>query len=317
MKVLVTGASSLLGRATCRLLDQRGEDVTCFQRGPSGTGLRDIAGDVRDRSGVLAAADGVDAVIHMAALVGPRPKWDDAYEVNVLGTTHVAEAAQGCGRFVHISSPSVAFDDRPAVGVGAEAPTYRGNDNYAHTKALAEGIVLKSPIVPTVVVRPHLVWGPGDTQLIGRIITRASQGRLVLPDGGRALVDTTYVDDAAAAVVAALDHAHFDDEAHGRAWVVSGADPRPLAELIDGILGAAGISTPVRSVPAPLAATVGRAVGRLWHGTEPPLTYFAARQLSLAHWFDQTEVQRVLGWRPEVSVDAGMARLARWFSAEG
>ena len=71
-------------------------------------------------------------------------------------------------------------------------------------------------MVPTIVLRPHLVWGPGDTQLVGRIVDRARQGRLALPDHGRALVATTYVDDAADAVVAGLDRTGDSDEATGQ-----------------------------------------------------------------------------------------------------
>jgi len=293
----------------------RGDRVTCFQRSPSrAPGADDTLGDIADLGSVLGAAGGHDAVVHLAALVAPRPAWADAYRVNVVGTRNAVAAAARCGRLLHVSSPSVAFDGGPAVGVGAGPARYRGRDAYTRSKAVAERYVLEHRLVPTVVVRPHLVWGPGDTQLIGRIVERARQGRLALPDHGRALVDTTYVDDAADAVVAGLDRTADSDEATGRAWVVTGNDPRPLAELVQGILAAAGLDPAVRSVPAPLAAGLGSVVGRLWPGGEPPLTHFAARQLSVAHWFDQTETQRVLRWHPRVGVDAGMTELARWFA---
>ncbi len=264
---------------------------------------------------MLEAAGGADAVVHLAALVAPRPAWSDAYAVNVTGTAHALAAAASCGRMVHVSSPSVAFDGGPAVGAGVEPPGYDGPDVYTRTKALAERLVLARTTVPTVVIRPHLVWGPGDTQLIGRIVDRAREGRLAMPDHGRALVDTTFVDDAAAAVVAALDRTGDSEEAVGRAWVVTGDDPRPLAELVEGILSAAGLADRVRSVPAPVAALAGRLVGRFWPGDEPPLTHFAARQLSVAHWFDQAATQRVLRWRPQVGVDEGLARLAASYAA--
>ena len=315
MRVLVTGGSSLLGRAVTRALVDRGDAVTCFQRSAAGGGAVQVRGDVRDQQAVLEAAGGHDAVVHLAALVAPRPRWEDAFAVNVLGTRNVVSAAARCGRLVHISSPSVAFDGGPAVGVGAEPARYRGSDAYTRSKALAERYVLDHSSVPTVVLRPHLVWGPGDTQLIGRIVDRARRGRLALPDHGRALVDTTYVDDAASAVVAGLDRATASDEAVGRPWVVTGGDPRPLAELVDGILRAAGLDPAVRSVPAPVASLAGRIVGRLWPGGEPPLTHFAARQLSVAHWFDQAEARRVLRWAPEVDVDRGLEQLGRWFSS--
>ena len=315
MKVVVTGGSSLLGRTVANLLVERGDEVTCFQRKPSGSTAVDALGDIRDRDSVRRTCAGTDAIVHLAALVGPRPRWKDAVAVNVTGTAHVIDAAAACGGLLHVSSPSVAFDDGPAIGAGAGRPDYAGRDTYTRTKAMAERLVLDNHATPTVVIRPHLVWGPGDTQLIGRIVDRARQGRLALPDHGRALIDTTFVDDAAAAVVAGLDRTADSEEALGRAWVVTGNDPRPLAELVEGILAAAGLPPSVRSLPAPLAALAGRGLDRWWPGAEPPLTHFAARQLSVAHWFDQSETQRVLDWIPQVSIDEGLSRLAEWYAS--
>ena len=99
----------------------------------------------------------------------------------------------------------------------------------------------------------------------------------------------------------------------GRAWVVTGDDPRPLAELVEGILAAAGLATPSARFRTRRRGSPVGSLGRLWPGDEPPLTYFAARQLSVAHWFDQREVQSVLEWTPKVSVNEGLARLAQWF----
>jgi len=267
---------------------------------------------------VAGAVAGQDAVVHLAARVAPRMAWADAVAVNVAGTANVQRAAADCAAFVHVSTPSVAFHEAPSVGAAAEPADYRGTDAYARSKAVAEREVLAraaSGTVPTVVVRPHLVWGPGDAQLVGRIVDRARAGRLVLPDGGRALIDSTYVDDAAAAVAAALDAAVPGGPAVGRPWVVTGGEPRPAGELVAGIVAAAGAPSRIRSVPAPLASVAGRLVGRWWPGDEPPLTHFAARQLSLAHWFDQRETRRVLGWAPAVGVDEGLERLARWYAA--
>ena len=316
MRVLVTGASSLLGGAVARQLASRGDEVTCFQRRPSDTGCVDVLGDIRDADAVLAAAKGHDAIVHLAALVAPRPLWRDAYEVNVRGTAHVLAAAQSCGRLVHISTPSVAFENVAAIGESARAPSYNGRDAYARSKAIAENLVREHLDVPTVILRPHLVWGPGDTQLVGRIVQRARQGRLVLPDRGRALLDTTFVADAASAIVAGLDRTADSPHAWGTPWVVTGNDPRPLAELVEGILDAAQVHTTLRSLPSPVVGVLGRAVGRWWPGDEPPLTYFAARQLSVSHWFDQRATQDALQWVPAVGVDEGFAQLARWFSAE-
>ncbi len=156
-----------------------------------------------------------------------------------------------------------------------------------------------------VVVRPHLVWGPGDTQLVDRIVARARAGRLAVVGTGAALIDTTYVDDAVDALVAALDRA---PGLHGRVFVVSGGEPRPVAELLASICAAAGARAPRRAVPAPLAQAAGVVVQSLWR-RDPPMTRFLAEQLSTAHWFDQRETRAALGWAPRVGLDEGFRRL--------
>ncbi len=315
MKVLVTGATSLLGRTVALQLAERGDEVTCFQRSPSRTGLTDALGDITDAAALRRAAQGHDAIVHLAALVAPRAPWRRFVEVNVEGSSHVVEAAAECGRLVHISTPSVAFDNHAAMGPGAEPPRYSGRDGYARSKAIAERLVLLTSSVPTVVLRPHLVWGPGDTQLVGRIVDRARAGRLALPRGGAALVDSTYVTDAASAVVAGLDAtADPDSPALGQAWVVSAGDPRPVRDLVAAILAAAGVEPRWRDTPGAVASAAGAVVGALWPGSEPPLTHFAARQLTVAHWFDQRRTCEVLGWEPTVGLDAGFAELTRWYA---
>ena len=112
------------------------------------------------------------------------------------------------GRFVHVSSPSVAHYGQSLVGASAgRADPDRARGHYARSKAQAELIALaaNSPPFPVVAIRPHLIWGPGDTQLVGRIVDRARAGRLAIVGSGASLIDTTYIDNAADALVAALD----------------------------------------------------------------------------------------------------------------
>ena len=120
--------------------------------------------------------------------------------------------------------------------------------NYSRSKAAAERLALDADTggFSVVAVRPHLVWGPGDTQLIGRIVSRARQGRLAVIGSGAALIDTTYIDNAADAIVAASDRA---GELGGRALVVSNGQPRPVRELLNRIASAAGLEPPRLRVP--------------------------------------------------------------------
>ncbi len=215
-----------------------------------------------------------------------------------------------------VSSPSVAHTGSSLVGAGAApAEPARARGDYARTKAAAELLALAAdaPGFAVTAVRPHLVWGPGDTQLIGRIVDRARSGRLPVLDSGAALIDTLYVDNAASAMVAALEHA-ADDAVHGAAHVVTNGEPRPVADLLAGICAASGVPAPRLHVPAGVARVAGSLVEALWRvrpgQDEPPMTRFLAEQLSTAHWFDQRRTRQDLRWTPAVSIDEGLERLA-------
>ncbi|WP_407320103.1 NAD-dependent epimerase/dehydratase family protein [Isoptericola halotolerans] len=321
MTVLVTGASGLLGGSVARALVARGEAVRTLQRRPSGVaGAQDVTGSVTAPGAVVRALDGVDAVVHLAAKVSLTGDPAEFAAVNVEGTRTLLDAAERAGvrRFVQVSSPSVAHAGASLMGVGAEpADPQRARGEYARTKAAAELLALSrnGGDFRVVAVRPHVVWGPGDTQLIERVIDRASSGRLPLLGHGAALIDTTYLDNAADGIVAALDR--LDDSAsvvRGRAYVLTNGEPRTVADLLSGICRAGGVEPPRWRVPAGLARTAGGVIEAVWRvrpgADEPPMTRFLAEQLSTAHWFDQRAVHAELGWRPAVSIDEGMRRLA-------
>lgn len=319
MKVLVTGASGFLGRAVASAVRDAGHEVRTFQRRPSGVAsVSDALGTMTDAAAVARAVDGVEAVVHLAAKVSLAGDPADFERVNVEGTRTLLAAARAAGvsRFVFVSSPSVAHTGSSISGEGAApASPAQARGDYARTKAAAELLALAAdaPGFAVVAVRPHLVWGPGDTQLVGRIVDRAARGRLPLLDSGAALIDSCYVDNAASAMVAALDRAEAD-EVHGNAYVVTNGEPRPVADLLDGICRASGVPTPRWHVPAGVARAAGSLVEAVWRvrpgEDEPPMTRFLAEQLSTSHWFDQRRTRRDLRWEPSVSIDEGLRRLA-------
>jgi len=323
MRVLVTGGTSLLARRTAEQLLERGDQVVLLQRHISPVDTPQVLADIRDADMVLRAAEGCDAVVHAAAKVGVVGAEADYRAINVDGTANVVAAARqhGIERMVHVSTPSVAHAGHSLVGAGAEAPVIgRGSAWYPETKAIAERLALgaSSEAFRVVAIRPHLVWGPGDTQLVGRIVERARAGRLALVGGGTALIDTTYLDNAASALVAALDAAVPGAACVGKAYVIANGEPRPIRELIAGILRAAGVEATPRDVPLRVATGVGAVVERVWArirpDEEPPLTRFLAEQLGTAHWFDPRPARDDLHWNPTVSIDEGLAHLAEWFA---
>ena len=325
MKVLVTGAGSLLLGGVAQALAERGDEVVCVQRRKlvpaHSTSLTQYGVDIRDREALTAAAVGCDAIIHGAARVGVVGTWEDFRSVNVDGTANVIHAARthGIARLVYVSTPSVAHSGESIVGATADvAVTGRKGSFYAESKAQAEHMALAANTdgLGVVSLRPHLVWGPGDTQLVGRIVDRARAGRLVMVGNGHALVDSTYIDNAISAHLVALDAVTPRATCAGRAYVIANGEPRTVTELIEGICQAAGVPFRPKHLALPLARIAGSVVERLWprlRSDEPPLTRFVAEQLGTAHWFDPRPARDDLAWSPHVTLDEGFTRLRAWF----
>lgn len=304
------------------LLVRDGHQVITFQRSPSGVqGATDELGSVTDAEAVTRAFSGADAVIHLAAKVSLSGSAAEFSEVNVEGTRKVLRIAGdlAIGRLVFVSSPSVVGSGTSIVGDGAApANPLRARGDYARTKATAELLALAadSTLLRVVVVRPHLVWGPGDTQLVARIVERARRGRLPTVGSGAALIDSTYVETAASGIVAALDQI---EAVHGNCYVVTNGEPRPVAEIMASLCVAAGVKPPDWRIPAVVARSAGALVEAVWRirpgVDEPPMTRFLAEQLSTAHWFDQRRTRADLKWVPPVTLDDGFARLAAFYRA--
>ena len=319
MRALVTGGGGFLGGAIVRQLVERGDSVRSLSRGDypdlRALGVETIRGDVAQNEATLRAVEGVDVVFHVAAKAGIWGPHDEFVHANIDGTRNVVEAclAHRVRKLVFTSSPSVVYGGGDLEGVD-ESTSYpsRFDASYPETKAEAERIVLASngPELATVALRPHLIWGPGDNHLIPRIIARAKAGRLREIGRRPNLVDSIYIDNAADAHLLAADRLAPGSPPAGKAYFLSQGDPRPLWELVNGILHAAGLPPVARTV----SPTVARLAAALLESThralrlpgEPLMTRFLYHQLASAHWFNIDAARRDLGYSP-ARLDRGRA----------
>lgn len=328
MKILVTGGGGFLGQAICQRLVERGHAVTSFQRGHypelAAMGVTEHRGDLADRAAVLAATRGMDAIFHVAAKAGAWGSYRSYHDANVVGTDNVLHACRthGIGTLVYTSTPSVTHRATHPVEGGNEIDTPYGTGFKAHyptTKTIAERAVIAAngPSLATVSLRPRLIWGPGDNQLLPRLVDRARSGRLRFVGGGHNLIDTTFVDNAAQAHLDAFDHLKPGAACAGKAYFISNGEPRPLRDVVNALLAAVGAPQVQGSIPFGVAYGLGAVLEALWLGLrlkgEPPMTRFLAEQLSTTHWYDISATRRDFGYTPQVSMDDGLARLAAWW----
>ena len=327
MKTLVTGGGGFLGRVIVEKLLARGDSVRVLGRRKypdlEKSGVETLTADIENFEAVLSACEGVDAVFHVAAKTGIWGKWDDFFGVNVNGTDNVIQACKenGVSRLVYTSSPSVIYggDD---IENGDETLPYplKYNCPYSATKALAEQLVLEEngeKGLLTVSLRPHLIWGPRDTNLIPRLLQKAKSGHLIQVGNGKNLVDIVYVDNAAQAHLLAADCLKEGSPVCGQAYFITQGKPVLLWDWIDNVLKNLGIPTVKHSISYKTAYLMGAFFEGVYTllriAGEPRMTRFLASQLAKSHFFSIEKAKKELGYSPEISHEEGLNRLFEYY----
>ena len=253
-----------------------------------------------------------------AGLWGPFPEY---HRVNVVGTENVIAACRrhGVQRLIYTSSPSVVFTGHDLEGVDESVPyANRYDAAYPATKAIAEKLVLAASdaSLATISLRPHLIWGPGDNNILPRVFALARAKRLYRIGRRNPLIDPIYIDNAAEAHLLAADRLEPGSPSAGRTYFITQGETIPLWDMIDRLLGAANLGPVRRSISRPLALAAAGLLEAAYRLTgrreEPPMTRFLARQLSTPHWFNIDAARRDLGYEPRVSIAEGLRRLEQW-----
>lgn len=289
-RVLVTGAAGFLGRATVRLLRERGHEVRATTLHPrDGCEGLDV-GDALACDRAL-AIDPCDAVVHLAANRTFRfDEMDSAARVNTLGAANLlAAAARRAGRgedppAVVLVGTSEEYGRSTELPYSEEGPTLPISP-YGTTKQAATRLALAvAPLVPTVVLRPSVIYGPGQPEhmLVVSVARAALRGEPSRIHGGEQTRDLVYVDDVADALERAIHAAR--GVARGRVINVGSGVEVTVREIAERVIHAVGAGR----------VDVGPSSSRIGDTSRIVL--------------DVARAHALLGWRAQTSLDEGLAK---------
>ncbi|MDQ2903993.1 MAG: NAD-dependent epimerase/dehydratase family protein [Chloroflexota bacterium] len=321
MTTLVTGATGFLGSALVAALVQQKQQVRVLARDERkaraqfGDTVEICVGDITDLDKVQRAVEGCTIIYHLAGrLYHPSTPPELYRHTHVEGTRTVLRACQGASqlrRLVHCSTTGV-FGETGTTPAAEEAP-FAPTNPYEATKLKGELLALEAyreQGLPVTVVRPGLVYGPGDLHLLGLFVS-IKKGLFRVIDGGQALLHPVYIDDMTDALLLAGGRA----EALGHSYNIAGAQPASIHELATAIAQALGKQLPTGSIPlwlANLAADIFALTPGL-KGERAPLTRSRVRFLTHSRVYDSSRAKTELGYAPGVELAKGIQLTADWY----
>jgi nucleoside-diphosphate-sugar epimerase len=339
VRVLVTGAAGLVGTHVLDALRTRGDQppARALVREHSRAvveafGAEAVVGDVTDRSTWQRASQGVDAIIHAAALVASHDSFDEFTRVNVGGTRLAIEAARGAGaRLIHISTVAVygraKIYEAGARGVTEDYPfqPLPSSDFYARTKRAAEQLVQEEAArggggLSVIAIRPNVIYGERDRLFTQRLIANLQRGFLPQIGPGTNHLSCVYAGNVASAILAALD---APPEPGFRAYNVTRDAPPLLTqrEFFAAFAQALGL----RPLRIPLPVPVIRIGVKVWSVLMRlllPGRYTALGNSAMSFILGENpySVERIrngLGWIPPFDTRTAIAQSVREIKSPG
>ena len=321
--VFITGASGFIGGQIAERLLADGRRVRVLARRPlpelEKLGAEVVMGDLESPAVLFRGCDGAGTVYHVAGRVGVWGPSDDFYRVNVEGTRNVIAACHTAGvkRLIYTSSPSVVYNGGDLAGIDESAPLCTvAPCAYPTSKAAAEKLVSEahSDDLATVSLRPHLVWGLGDKNIVPRLLALAGMGRLKIVGSGQNKVDVTHITNVVDAhLLAGRALQQSDNKIGGKAYFITNGEPVVLWDWVNQLLRGLGRPEITKRVSLNSAYRIGGIMETLWRvlplSGEPPMSRFVAKELATDHWFAISAARRDLGYTPRITMAAGTAEL--------
>ena len=326
MRVLITGATGLLGGHLIKELQQRGEDIRALVLPVENAdklekqGVEVVRGDITVAGTLEPAVQDVELIFHLAGMMGVWRPLADYRLVNVTGSENLYKAAQKARvrRYVHTSSHTVY-----GLGYGrflTENDALRPDpDPYSLTKAEGDRLMRRlmlNSAVETVILRPGTFFGPGDRLHFGRMAQKMKDGKGVIIGRGDNALPFCYVTDVVQGFMLAAYHEH----APGNVYNITNDRPLTQLEMFNAIADAVDGVRPTRHLPyLPIyygSIVAEKVVARVTR-TKPIVTQLGAMMFGSDNRHSVEKARRELGYEPKVDLRTGITLAAEWFNAGG
>jgi nucleoside-diphosphate-sugar epimerase len=321
ISALVSGATGFLGGHLLSRLREKGFRVRALARQTSDiaglvqSGVEIVEGDVADQQSLRRAMADQQLVFHTAGKVSDWGSRREFWQANVAGTANVIAACREAGvkRLVHVSSLTVLGLPRSGARVDEQTPIAAAvRDFYTSSKINGEKLVREAHGkggLETVVIRPGVIWGPGDSTILPRLAALLRRGRLVFIGRGANHLGLSQVENLSQGLILAA----ITPAAAGQIYHMTDGEEITARAAFCAIAAALGIAPPRFALPFPLvyflAACLER-IARIRHATTPPaLTRYGVRLVACDSRYDINKAQNELGYRPLVTFRQGISTL--------
>jgi len=320
-RVLLTGATGFVGSHAAPAFVHAGVATRALVRSAARArplepfGVELVHGTLEDEAALAAACDGVDTVVHLAALTHARSEVE--YETaNVAGTRRLLDAAINAGatRFICLSSLAAVGPAEGGRGVTAEDPP-RPLTQYGRSKLAGERVCMEAAgRIEVVILRAPAVYGPRDTDLF-HFFRLARRGVIPVPTGPARLLQMVHVEDLSRALVLAARA-----PAAAGVYHIAEAQTYTWGDVGRAVGDAVGRRVRVRKAPAALLAGLA-AVSETSAGLVGRSSIFnrdKARELLAPGWLCETEAARAaLNFEADIPLAEGLRTTAQWYREQG
>ncbi len=323
MQVLITGATGFLGKYIIQEFAQHDCEIIAFGRNSEvGRNLKNctfVQGDFTNYQEISDAICGADAVIHAGALCSAWGKWNDFYKTNVLGTKNVLDACaeHHVTKFVYVSSNSVYSRTYDKTDIKESDYDPQNHLNYyIKTKIMAESLIKETCAKQSIsysVIRPHGIFGVGDTSIMPRILRANATIGIPLFRNGKNLIDIVCAENVAYSLWLCANA-----EKSG-IYNITNGEIFEYKELMDKVFDEMGLKPKYVRMNFKMlyfCACIIEAIYKLLHlKQEPVITRYTLTTIGVSNTLNIDRAKKELGYSPQISLQKGIEAYAKWWKS--